>query len=176
MPDSPVFILGERAPATALLHALGSTPDFCAMPPNRLLYDLLLAMERSYGDLDDLSALWADGPPAARWYREVQRARAAQEGKPRTVEFSGLAVARLRYLFPEAQFVVVHTVRRPLPRSRRIPALPPGKLLEVDPEATELGSMLHTVLEFLAAAPPARVVDIRDAPLARKYGSRYGPA
>ena len=48
--DRPVFILGERGPASTLLRALGATPGFCALPVNRLLYDLLLAVERSYPD------------------------------------------------------------------------------------------------------------------------------
>lgn len=171
MADRPVFVLGERGPATALLLALGSTPDFCALPVNRLLYDLLQAMERSYADLGDLQTLWTEGPPASRWYREVQLARAASEGKRRTAEFSGLAAARLLYLFPEAQFVVVHTVRRPRRRSRRLPALTPGRILEIDPASVGLDSTLRAVLEFLTPAGMRQVVDITDAPMAPRYGS-----
>ena len=163
LPDRPVFILGERGPASTLLRALGATPDFCALPVNRLLYDLLLAVERSYPDLVDLHPVWASCPPPARWYREVQQARAEREGKPRTVEFSGLAVARLLHLFPEAQFVVVHVLRRPVPRSRRIPALPPGRVLEVDTDQVGSGATLLRVLDFLEDSPAEVVVDVTDA-------------
>ena len=50
--DRPVFVVGERPAAMQLVHALGETPGLCAMPLNRLLPDLALAVERCAADLD----------------------------------------------------------------------------------------------------------------------------
>ena len=54
--DRPVFVVGERPAAMQLVHALGETPGLCAMPLNRLLPDLALAVERCAADLDPLTA------------------------------------------------------------------------------------------------------------------------
>ena len=52
-------------------------------------------------------------PASARWYGDVQAGWLRASGKERTVEFSGLSVLRLCGLFPRAQFVVVHQLKRP---------------------------------------------------------------
>src|SRR5688572_23371467 len=53
--DRPVFVLGERTAATALVRALGDTPTLCAMPANRLLSDLVHALDRCSPDLKPLT-------------------------------------------------------------------------------------------------------------------------
>lgn len=148
--DRPVFVLGERAAAMPLIWALEATPNLCAMPANRLLRDLLLAVEHSYADLQSLTGLDREGfRPPASWYREVQAARARHSGKVRTVEFSGLAVRRLNHMFPDAQFLVVHALERAIPRSRRLPPLPAGRILEVGSNVATDPETLEQVLAFL---------------------------
>jgi hypothetical protein len=165
--DLPVFVLGERAPAMQLIGALAATPAFCAMPANRLLHDLLVAVEHSYAGIAPLEELERGGQrPPATWYREVQAAQAHRTGKPRTVEFSGLAVRRLNHLFPRAQFLVVHELARAIPRSRRLPPVPPGCILEVGSETCGTDDTLERVLAFLGEGVQDIVVDLADPPTA----------
>ena len=161
--DRPVFVVGERPAAMQLVHALGETPGLCAMPLNRLLPDLALAMERCAADLDPLTALERDGlRPPASWYKEVQMARLRHSGKTRSVEFSGLSVFRLNRLFPEAQFLVVHRLKRAIDRSRRFPPLRPGRILEVGSDVAATATTLERVLTFLGEPAEQVVLDLSD--------------
>jgi len=171
-PDRPVFVLGERAPALELVRALGATPAFYAMPGTRLLPDLVAAAGRAR---PTLGSLLGAGPPAgllpARWYRDVQAAGLRHSGKARTVEFCGLSILVLCELFPAAQFVVVRQVKRAIPRSRRLPPLEPGRILEVDSAAAAAPESLSRALAFLGAPPPVEL-DLSD----RRVGPAANPA
>src|SRR6266508_3199550 len=131
--DRPVFVLGERAAAMELVRALGDTPTLSAMPANRLLADLVSAVDRYSPMFDPLAGVAAGFRPAA-WYRDVQLAQLRVSGKARTVEFSGLPILRLCSLFPAAQFLVVRRVRRAVPHSRPLPVLGREKILQIDSE------------------------------------------
>jgi len=161
--DRPVFVLGERPAAMQVVRALDDTPDFCAMPSNRLLSDLVSAVDRWLPDLEPLAALARDGHvPPASWYREVQAARLAQTGKARTVEFSGVSVLRLCRLFPAAQFVVVRRLERAIPRSRQLPARGRERIVEIDCADTTTPEMLDHLLTFLGEPAAPVVVDLSD--------------
>ncbi len=161
--DRPVFVLGERPAAIEAVRALGETPGFCAMPSNRLLSDLVWAVDRWLPDLEPLAALSRDGyVPPASWYREVQAARLAQTGKTRTVEFSGVSVLRLCRLFPAAQFVVVRRLERAIPRSRQLPTLGRDRIVEIDRADTTTPETLEHLLMFLGELAAPVVVDLSD--------------
>jgi len=161
--DRPVFVVGERPAAMQLVRALGETPALCAMPPNRLLPDLALAVERSAADLEPLAGLERAGlRPPASWYRQVQAARIRLSGKPRSVEFSGLSVQRLDWLFPGAQFLVVHQLKRAVDRSRRLPALGSGRILQISSEVPATATTLARVMTFLSEPTEPVVVDLSD--------------
>ena len=161
--DRPVFVVGERPAAMQLVRALGETPDLCAMPPNRLLPDLALAVERCAADLEPLAGLERAGlRPPASWYREVQAARIRLAGKTRSVEFSGLSVQRLDRLFPDAQFLVVHQLKRAVDRSRRLPALGRGRILQIDSDVPATPATLARVIAFLSEPAEPVVVDLSD--------------
>jgi len=161
--DRPVFVVGERPAAMQLVRALGETPALCAMPPNRLLPDLALAVERSAADLEPLAGLERAGlRPPASWYRQVQAARIRLSGKPRSVEFSGLSVQRLDWLFPGAQFLVVHQLKRAVDRSRRLPALGSGRILQISSEVPATATTLARVMTFLSEPAEPVVVDLSD--------------
>ena len=159
----PVFVLGERPAAMQVVRALGDTPEFCAMPSNRLLSDLVSAVDRWIPDLEPLTALARDGHvPPASWYREVQAARLAQTGKARTVEFSGVSVLRLCRLFPAAKFVVVRRLERAIPRSRQLPELGRGRIVEIDSADAATPETLDYLLAFLGEPAALAVVDLSD--------------
>ena len=160
--DRPVFVLGERAAATQLVRALGDTPNLCAMPANRLLYDLVRLLNRCSRDLGQLtdSPQAAFGPPAT-WYREVQVAQLRGSGKARTVEYSALSILRLCELFPWAQFLVVHQMKRALPPSRRLPLGELERILEIDSGSATTPATLERVLTFLGATEPVEL-DLSD--------------
>lgn len=159
----PVFVLGERPAAMELVRALGDTPALSAMPANRLLLDLIAAVERCLPDLEPLAVFERDGHlPPASWYREVQAARLCQSGKSRTVEFSGASILRLSSLFPTAQFLVVHQLKRAIPRSRRLPALGRGRILEIDSAEPTAPETLERALAFLGETPEMAIVDLSD--------------
>jgi len=161
--DRPVFVVGERPAAMQLVRALGETTALCAMPPNRLLPDLALAVERCASDLDPLAGLERDGlRPPASWYREVQAACLRHSGKARSVEFSGLSVRRLDRLFPDAQFLVVHQLKRAIDRSRRLPALGPGRILEIGSDVPVTARTIDRVLAFLGQPAEQVVLDLSD--------------
>jgi hypothetical protein len=162
--DRPVFVVGERPAAIQLVRALGETPDLCAMPPNRLLPDLALAVERCAADLEPLTGLERAGlRPPASWYREVQAARIQVSGKMRTVEFSGLSVQRLDLLFPGAQFLVVHQLkRRAVDRSRRLPPLGPGRILQISSDVPATAATLARVMAFIGEPAEQVLVDLSD--------------
>ena len=159
----PVFVLGERAAALELIGALDQMPALSAMPANRLLANLIETYDRNAADLRPLTELMRQGGvPPARWYREVQAAQLRASGKTRTVEFSGVSILRLAALFPEAQFVVVHQLRRAIPRSRRSPAPAPVRILEIDAADPIAPATLERVLAFLGEEPERRVLDLSD--------------
>jgi hypothetical protein len=159
----PVFVLGERPAAMELVRALGDTPTLSAMPANRLLSDLVSAVERCLPDLEPLAVVGRGGHvPPASWYVEVQAARLRQSGKSRTVEFSGVSVLRLCDLFPTAQFMVVHQLKRAIPRSRRLPALGQGRILEIDSAQATTPETLGRALAFLGETPEPVVLDLSD--------------
>ena len=161
-PDRPVFVLGERPAAMELVRALGETPALCALPGNRVLRDLLSAVERARADLEPLAGSTPGGSAlAARWYRDVQAAWLRTSGKDRTVEFSGLSVLRLCELFPSAQFVVVHQLKRAIPRSRRLPPSGRERILEVDSARATDPDTIEDVLDFLGE-PEQVVLDLSD--------------
>ena len=162
--NRPVFVLGERAAAVQLIEALGRTAALCAVPLNRLLFDLVVAVNRG-----SRSFVAADAPldgfrPGA-WYGDVHAALARAAGKPRTIEFSGLSVISLCEMFPAAQFVVVRQLKRAMPRSRRLPPLERGRILEIDSEAVDTAETLELVLAFLGEPAGAVVLDLSDGPL-----------
>jgi hypothetical protein len=161
-PDRPVFVLGERQAAMQLVRALGDTPTLCALPGNRVLHDLLSAVERAGAELAPLAGSTPGGSAlAARWYRDVQAAWLRPSGKERTVEFSGLSVLRLCELFPSAQFVVVHQLKRAIPRSRRLPPSGRERILEVDSARAAEPDTIDDVLAFLGE-PEQVVLDLSD--------------
>src|SRR5438445_616644 len=82
-------------------------------------------------------------PPCG--YNKVHMARLRHPGKPRPVEFSGLSVFRLNRLFPEAQSLVVHRLKRAIDRSRRFPPLRPGRILEVGSDVAATATTLERV-------------------------------
>lgn len=156
--DRPVFVLGERAAAMQLVGALGGTPTLSAAPHNRLLTDLVVAVERctpAFGSMPDAAR---EGLRPATWYRDVQAAVLRATGKSRTVEFCGLAVVRLCDLFPAAQFVVVRQLNRAIPRSRRLPPMAIDRTLQVDSESVNTPETLELVLSFLGE--PAESVEL----------------
>jgi len=154
----PIFVLGERAPAMDLVWALGATPTLCAMPANRLLADLVAAVERGAAAVDPAVVFAGGEARPARWYGEVQAAWLELTGKARTVEFSGLSVLRLCELFPSAQFVVVRPLRRAIAPSRRLPELGRTRILEVDSGSVTAPVTLERVRAFLGE--PAAPVEI----------------
>jgi hypothetical protein len=162
--DRPVFVLGERAPASQLVRALGETPTLYAMPPNRLLAELVWAVDRCAPIFEPIAGLAEDLRPAA-WYRELQLRQLQLSGKARTVEFSGLSAVRLCSLFPHAQLLVVRRLKRAMPRSRRVPELPPGRLLEIDSEEPMTPEALDRVLAFLGEPAEPLVLDLSDSSL-----------
>ena len=160
--DRPVFVVGEREPALDLVRALGDTSTLCAMPASRLLQDLVQAVERCPVDLDSLGAAGDALRRPANWYREVQVAHTRASGKIRSVEFSGMALRRLHHLFPHAQFLVVHRLNRAIPPSRRLPALAPEWILEVDSGVAATAEAVERVLTFLGEVTESVVVDLSD--------------
>jgi hypothetical protein len=165
MQDAPVFVLGERAAAVRLVRALGETEHLCALPVNRLLADLVSAVERTGARIEPGgSGTWQSHWPA-RWYRDLQAAYMGSSGKPRTVEFSGLSILRLCALFPGAQFVVVRQLRRAMPPSRRPPPLERGRILEVDSDDVDGPDTLEFVMDFLGEPVGAVELDLSDQPL-----------
>jgi len=148
--DRPVFVLGERQAAMELIRALGDTATVCALPLSRLLPDLVSAVERAAPATEPLAVMGQGSPilPAS-WYREVQAGWLRFTGKTRTVEFSALSVLRLCHLFPTAQFVVVHQLRRAIPRSRRLPTLGRDRIIEVDSGRVTDPQTVERVLAFL---------------------------
>ena len=119
--------------------------------------------ERSAADLEPLAGLERAGlRPPASWYRQVQAARIRLSGKPRSVEFSGLSVQRLDWLFPGAQFLVVHQLKRAVDRSRRLPALGSGRILQISSEVPATATTLARVMTFLSEPTEPVVVDLSD--------------
>jgi hypothetical protein len=160
--DRPVFVLGERTAATALVRALGDTPTLCAMPANRLLSDLVHALDRCSPDLKPLTDPAHGGlRPPTSWYRDVQAAALRGSGKIRTVEYSALSVLRLCELFPGAQFLVVRQLKRAMHPSRRLPAPELGRILEIDSESATTAGTLERALAFLGAREPVEL-DLSD--------------
>jgi hypothetical protein len=161
--DRPVFVLGERTAAVQLVRALGDTPTLCAMSANRLLYDLVQALERCSRDLEPLIGSAHEDPQfPATWYRDVQAARLRGSGKTRTVEFSGLSILRLCELFPRAQFLIVRHLKRAIPPSRRLPAPELGRILEIDSEWVTTPGTLECVLSFLGESTEPVELDLSD--------------
>ena len=152
--DRPVFVLGERAAAVQLVRTLGDTASLCAMPPIRLLADLVMAVDRCAGKTPALDP--------ARWYGDVQAAQRRATGKGRTVEFSGLPILRLCRLFPTAQFVIVRATTRALPPSRRLPAQGVEKIFEVDSAEVTAPETLAGVLTFLGETGEALELDLTE--------------
>jgi hypothetical protein len=160
--DRPVFVLGERTAAVELVRALGDTPTLCALPTNRLLSDLVHALDRCSPDLEPLTGPAHEGlPPPTTWYRDVQTACLRSSGKIRTVEYSALSVLRLCELFPGAQFLVVRQLKRAIHPSRRLPAPEPGQILEIDSESATSPGTLERALAFLSAREPVEL-DLSD--------------
>lgn len=162
--DRPVFVLGERAPASQLVRALGGTPTLYGMPPNRLLAELVWAVDRCAPIFEPITGLTEDLRPAA-WYRELQLRQLQLSGKARTVEFSGLSAVRLCSLFPHSQLLVVRRLKRAMPRSRRVPDLAPGRLLEIDSEEPISRETLDQVLAFLGEPGEPLELDLSDGSL-----------
>lgn len=163
--DRPVFVVGERQSANELAQLLGSTPHLCVVPAKRLLRDLVEAVSRSQRDPAPL--LLPDRPearPPATWYRDVQAEYARVTHKPRTVEFSGLAIGRLNGLFPGSQFIVVRNLDHHPARSRRVPSLPPDRLIEVSTSAIHEETTVARILAFLGIELEERVIDLVDRP------------
>ena len=160
--DRPIFVLGERIAAMELVRALGDTATLCAMPVNRLLSDLVHALDRCARDIKPLTVP-ADGGvrPPTTWYRDVQAACLHGSGKIRTVEYSALSVLRLCELFPGAQFLVVRQLNRALHHSRRLPAPEPGRILEIESESATTPGTLARALAFLGAMEPVEL-DLSD--------------
>lgn len=163
--DRPVFVLGERAPAIQLMKALGETPTLFAMPVNRLLAELAWAVDRCAPSFEPISGL-ADLLLPAAWYRDVQLRQLRLSGKTRTIEYCGLSALRLCTMFPHAQFVVVRRIKRAMPRSRRMPELAQGRLLEIDSEEPITADTLESVLAFLGEPAESLVLDLSDGSLA----------
>lgn len=174
--DRPVFVLGERDPAIRLVEALGETPTLQAMPASRLLAELAWAVDRCAPSFESITGLDNRLLPGV-WYRDVQIRQLQVSGKERTVEFSGLSAARLCILFPNAQFLVVRRTKRAMPRSRRLPQLPQGRLLEIDSEEPVTPEMLERVLAFLGEPAEGPVLDLSDETVARtSRGSPGNPS
>jgi hypothetical protein len=169
--NRPVFVLGERPAAMALLRALGDTPTLCALPPNRLLAEVLSATDRCTAVLGPLNGLAREGLRPGAWYRDFQAAHLRASGKPRTVEYSGVSILRLCQLFPDAQFVVVRQLRRAMPPSRRLPALERGRILEVDSTTVDAPDTLELVLAFLGVVADTFVLDLSDQPVSGSHRS-----
>jgi hypothetical protein len=159
----PVFVLGERNAALQLVRALGETPTLCAMPANRLLFELVHALDRCSRDLEPLTGSAHDGlRPPATWYRDIQAARLRGSGKTRTVEFSPLSILRLCELFPRGQFLVVRQLKRAIPPSRRLPAPELERILEIDSESATTPGTLERALTFLGESTGPVELDLSD--------------
>jgi len=160
--NRPVFVLGERAAAIELVHALGATPDLCAVPANRLLGDLVSAADRCARAFGPLAGAAREALHPAGWYRDVLTVLLRASGKPRTVEFSGLSILSLCGYFPQAQFVVVRQLRRNIAPSRRLPPLEGHRILQVDSEGAGSPETVERVLAFLAEGAEAVFLDLSD--------------
>jgi len=151
--------------AEELTRRLGETPFLCAVPGKRLLRDLVEAVSRSQRDSAPLMLPGDPGSrPPASWYRDVQAEHARRSAKPRTVEFSGLAVDRLSEMFPSCQFILVRNFDHLPARSRRIPPLPPGRLLEVPTTTVDDDATLDRILAFLGEGWTETIIDLADRP------------
>jgi hypothetical protein len=160
--NRPVFVIGERAPAAQLVEVLGTTPTLQPVPPNRLLPDLLAAVERYSRRLPVGTDLAPQGLHPEGWYGDFQVAQLRGSGKPRTVEFSGLSILRLCRLFPWGQFVVVRRLSRAIPPSRRPPGPELDKILEVDSQTVDGLDTLEWVLAFLGEPTGRLTLDLTD--------------
>lgn len=160
--DRPVFVLGERAAAIQLVRALGDTPSFTAVPPNRLLADLASAVDRGAPAFGPVGSPVREALRPDRWYQEVLAAQLQAGGKARTVEFSGLSALRLCRYFPGAQLVVVRQLKRAMPPSRRVPPMEGHRILQVDSEGVDNPETVERVLAFLGEGPEGDELDLSD--------------